>query len=74
MAVAVIADSSLQLKFITGNDATTGEPTTKTKSFNNVKTNANADQLFSIATVLAGLQQHTLGHIIRKDDSNITEE
>jgi len=74
MAVAIMTSSTLQLVLNAGLDPETGSPVTKYKSFNNVKPEATADQLFSIATAVADLQEFELYNILRKDTSDIGEE
>lgn len=74
MAVADLMSSQLRLVFEDGEDMFTGETIYKSKSFNNVKTSATADQLYSVATALAGLQQRPLYLVQRKDSSDIREE
>jgi len=69
MAQAEMIQSRLQLIFKTGTDEKTGEVITKTKSFNNIKPEANADQLIDIAEVLSSLQQHPLAEVRRNDVS-----
>lgn len=72
-AVADMVTSQLQLVFNDGNDLSTGKPVYKTKSFNNVKTSADADQLYAIALAFADLQERQLYTINRKDSSEILE-
>lgn len=74
MAVAELMDSSLRITFDNGLDPVSGDPSYKTKSFNNVKAAANADQLHAIATAVAGLQQLPVYNIERNDSSEITEQ
>lgn len=74
MAVADLMSTQLRLVFEDGEDMITGETLYKSKSFNNVKTSATADQLYAVATALAGLQQRPLYLIQRKDSSDIREE
>jgi Protein of unknown function (DUF1659) len=73
MAVSDMTDSQLRLVFHDGDDAITGEPIYKYKSFNNVKTDATADQLYAIANAISGLQQRPLFNIERKDSSDIRQ-
>ncbi|MBM7600146.1 hypothetical protein JOC34_002537 [Virgibacillus halotolerans] len=73
MAVAEILTSQLQLVFNDGNDTSTGKPVYKTKNFNNVKTSANADQLYAVALAFADLQERPLYTISRKDSTSIAE-
>ncbi|WP_174615042.1 DUF1659 domain-containing protein [Virgibacillus ihumii] len=73
MAVSQMTDSRLTLVLDDGDDMMTGKTIYKSKSFNNVKTSATADQLFAIATAVAGLQQRPLYTIERSDNSEITQ-
>ncbi|WP_249870779.1 DUF1659 domain-containing protein [Oceanobacillus saliphilus] len=73
MAVADMTNSSLQLVLQDGINPESGLPIFKFKSFNNVKTNATADQLYAIATAFAALQERALYNINRKDSSDIRE-
>ncbi|GGB32367.1 DUF1659 domain-containing protein [Virgibacillus dakarensis] len=73
MAVAEMYKSTLQLVLDDGVDELTGKPIYKTKSFNNVKTEATADQLYTIAQAFAGLQERPLYDIERKDSSEIRQ-
>lgn len=72
MAVATMMNSQLRLVLHDGDDLETGEPIFKTKSFNNVKTNATADQLFEVSQAIASLQELPLYGIERRDNSEIT--
>ncbi|WP_106494690.1 DUF1659 domain-containing protein [Lentibacillus sp. Marseille-P4043] len=73
MAVAETYQSTLRLVLDDGADVLTGKPIYKTKSFNNVKTSATADQLFAIAEAVAGLQERPLYNIERRDSSEIRQ-
>lgn len=74
MAVVDIMSSRLRLVYYEGDDPETGRPIYKYKSFNNIKTNATADQLFSIAMAVAELQDYNLYNIERHDNSEIYQE
>ncbi|WP_077329212.1 DUF1659 domain-containing protein [Virgibacillus siamensis] len=74
MAVAQMVDSRLSLILDDGTDPESGKPIFKSKSFNNVKIAATADQLFAIANAVAPLQQRPLVSVERKDNSHITGE
>lgn len=74
MAQAELNTSSLQLVLDDGLDEETGKQVYKRKSFNNVKPDATADQLFAIANALVELQERELYDIERKDNSIITED
>lgn len=71
MAIADMVNSQLRLTYVTGNDEITGEPIHAYKSFNNVKTNAEASQLFTIAQSLSNLQSYSLYKVERNDRSEI---
>lgn len=71
MAVSHIDKSQLRLLFETGFDPVTQKPTFKRKTFNNVKANATAEGLYSVAESLAGLQQFNLDGVERVDQSII---
>jgi len=74
MAVSYIRTSQLRLVFETGFDPDSQEPIFKRKTFNNIKTDATAAQLYSVAESLSGLQQHPLYKIERADQSNIESQ
>lgn len=70
MAEVQLIDSQLRLMFQAGVDLE-GNPIYKNKYFNNIDTQATADQLFSAAQAIAGLQTKTLVHIERNDSQHI---
>jgi len=74
MAVLDKKSSTLRLVLYDGDDVETGKPIYKTKSFNNVKTAATADQLYAIAEAVAVLQERPLYNVERRDTSDIREE
>jgi len=71
MAVANLVKSQLRLYFENGTNPETGDIIFKSKMFNNVKLSADADQLYTVAQALAGLQQLPLHEIERNDSSEI---
>ena len=73
MAVADMMKSTLQLVLQDGIDPESGSPIFKSKSFNNVKIDATADQLYTIAMALVELQERSLYNINRRDTSDIRE-
>ncbi|MFS0751227.1 DUF1659 domain-containing protein [Oceanobacillus sp. 1P07AA] len=73
MAVVDLIDSMLQLTFSEGVDAESGEPILTYKRFNQVKVEANHEQLYNVATAFAGLQEYTLYQVSRRDISDIYE-
>ncbi|MCA1023476.1 DUF1659 domain-containing protein [Halobacillus litoralis] len=66
-------DSRLQLVLAVGQDEE-GNMVYKTKSFNNMKTEASDEQLYQTAAALAPLQQHILEEVARDNRSILTEE
>jgi hypothetical protein len=74
MAIQELVSTTLQLVFSEGIDEISGNPVYRTKSFNNVKTSASGDQLYAVATAMAGLQELPLYNIHRRDSSEIYAE
>lgn len=66
MATAALVESSMRLDLDGGLDAD-NKPVVKNKNFSNVKTAATPDQIYSVATALAGLQTYPLIMIKRND-------
>ncbi|WP_281657905.1 DUF1659 domain-containing protein [Halobacillus sp. Cin3] len=66
-------DSRLQLVLVVGQDED-GNMVYKTKSFNNMKTEATDEQLYRTAAALAPLQQHVMEEVARDNRSILTEE
>lgn len=73
MAVADKMTSTLRLVLYDGDDLVTGKPIYTSKSFNNIKTSAETDQLYQTAIALSGLQERPLYNIERRDSSEIRE-
>lgn len=73
MALAERIDTRLQLVFDNGVDEISGEAITKTKSFNNIKTTATAEQLLAISNALVPLQTLPLLMVKRNDTELISE-
>ncbi|MFA1821414.1 DUF1659 domain-containing protein [Virgibacillus oceani] len=74
MAIQELMSTSLQLVFSDGIDESSGNPVYRTKSFNNVKTAADAEQLYAVSTAMAALQELPLYNVHRRDSSDIYEE
>jgi len=74
MATASIINSQLRLIFENGTHPESGKPVYKTKTFNNVVSDASADQLYAVGTAVAQLQELPLHEINRGDTSLIDEE
>ncbi|MFE8699220.1 DUF1659 domain-containing protein [Cytobacillus sp. FJAT-54145] len=70
MAQAMIMNSKLRLVVETGMDEK-GQPIHKPKTYNNIRKDATADQLFQAANALASLCQHLLVGVERTDNFEI---
>lgn len=73
MAVADQISSTLRLVLYDGDDLMTGKPIYVSKSFNNVKTSAEPEQLYQTAVAFVSLQERPLNNIERRDVSEIRE-
>lgn len=74
MAEQIVYRSQLRLHLDNGIHPTTGDTIIKSKTFNNVKTEVTAEQLFEVAQALASLQALPLYGIERVDTSEIVSE
>lgn len=70
MAEAMLSQSRLRLVFETGVNED-GEPTFRTRTFNNIKKSATPDELYSTATTLASLSDYSLDSVQRTDSYDI---
>lgn len=74
MAVTKISgNSALKLELQTGIDGF-GNPTYRTKGFNNVKASAADKDLFDVAAGLRRTEDHNLSGIIRQDSAELVME
>ena len=71
MAQAILQDSQLRLVYEVGVDEN-GEMQYKNKNYNNIKTAAATNDLFSVAQAIVGLQGYTLDSLERNDSSLLT--
>ena len=65
-------NTALQLKLETGTTAG-GVTTYGTRTFSNVKPTISDDDMLSVGTALAGLQNYTLGSVLRRDTATLVE-
>jgi len=73
MAIASVKEkTTLKLELDAG--TVNGKQKVKSKSFNNVKTDATDESLHEVATTLAGLQQNDLLNVKRVEETLLTEE
>ncbi|MEH7108695.1 DUF1659 domain-containing protein [Bacillus sp. JJ1764] len=70
MANTLLTDTQLRVVYQVGIDEQ-GKPVLKNKNFNNIKTDASADQLIQTAQAIAALAGDTLYKIERKDSSEL---
>ena len=73
MIIADQISTTLRLVLYDGEDTMTGDPIYRYKSFNNVKPEATAEQLFTVAEAFQSLQERPLHTIERRDNSEIRE-
>ena len=64
--------TALQLKLETGTTAG-GVTTYGTRTYSNVKPSTSDDNMLSVGTALAGLQNYTLGAVMRRDTATLVE-
>ncbi|WP_160725893.1 DUF1659 domain-containing protein [Bacillus sp. USDA818B3_A] len=70
MAQGLLESTKLRIVFDAGID-NKGNPILKSRSFNNVKKEATADQLFQAAQAIAALCNDELNKVERNDSSEI---
>lgn len=71
--IANQADSKFKLVLDAGVDAN-NKPIVKNKTFANVKAATTNDNLFTIATSLAGLQSYGLKNIVRYEEYDLIQQ
>lgn len=71
MAMSHVYRTQLKIGFENGVNPDTNEVIVKRKTFNNIKTEATADQLYAVAQALASLQKLPLHEVERSDHSEI---
>jgi hypothetical protein len=73
MALTVnVVDSALRLKFETGVDID-GNSIQKTRSYNNIKTDALDQDIYDSAQIISNLQEHTLLSVGKVVESELIE-
>ena len=73
MAIQTKNPSGLKLRFDCGINDLTGKTKIKTKTYSNVRPEANVDSLFEIVNAIANLQKHDLLEIAKIDNSTLSE-
>lgn len=75
MAVVVVVprDSALQFRLVAGTNPETGAPIIESKTFNKVKSTAIEQDIYDVATALAGLQKYPIDEIRLQKESQLTE-
>ena len=74
MATSQTLKKQLRLVLEEGIHPTSGKPVYKNKTFNNIITTANAEQLLAVGTALAELQELPLHEINELDTSMISAD
>ncbi len=69
---ANVVDSSLRLKFETGVDID-GNPIEKTRSYNNIKTDAVDQDIYDTSQIISNLQEHTLLSVNKVVETELIE-
>lgn len=73
MAVTAVKNpSGLRLKFDCGKDEN-GKAIRKTKTFSSLRHDANAEDVYGVATMIASLQDHILIDIAKMDNTTIAQ-
>lgn len=73
MAISHVYRTQLKIGFENGIDPDTDRVIVKRKTFNNVKPEATADELYAVAEALASLQQLPLYEVERSDHAEIVD-
>jgi len=74
MAVTKVpGNSTLRLVLYVG-DSGSGNPILRNRSLNNVKSTAADQDIFDVATALAGLQEYSLNGITRVDNAALINQ
>ena len=73
MAISHVYRTQLKIGFENGIDPDTDRVIVKRKTFNNVKPEATADELYAVAEALASLQQLPLFEVERSDHAEIID-
>ena len=73
MAIQTKNPSGLKLRFDCGINDLTGKTKVKTKTYSNIRPEANVDSLFEVGNKLANLQKYDLLEISKIDNSTLSE-
>ncbi|NLI70876.1 MAG: DUF1659 domain-containing protein [Firmicutes bacterium] len=68
-----LASTRLQMVLIHGYDDG-GKPILRTRTYSNVKTDADNEDIYNVAQNFSALQIHDLDKVIRVDESKLFEE
>ena len=73
MAIISIANtSSIKVKFYHGEDLN-GKPIVKTRTYSSVKPKTSSEDIVTVITAIANLQQHTLTGLNRIDNTSLSQ-
>jgi len=71
--IVVPRDSALQFRLITGTNPESGAPLIETKTFNKIKSTALEQDIYDVATAIAGLQKYPVDEIRVQKEVQLTE-
>lgn len=74
MAVTKVPGNSILRLVLHVGDSGSGSPILRNRSLNNVKSTAADQDIFDVATALAGLQEYTLNGITRVDNAALINQ
>ena len=74
MAVTVLNNpAGLRLKFDLGKDELTNKTKVKSKTYSNLKYNANNQDVYDVAQALMGLQDYPVLEVLKQDSTTLAE-
>ncbi len=68
-----LASTRLQMVLIQGYDED-GKPVLRTRTYSNIKTDADNENIYNVAQNFSALQIHDLDKVVRVDESKLFEE
>ena len=71
--IIVPRDSSFQLRLVTGVNPETGAPVIESKTFGKVKSVSAEQDVYDVATALAGLQKYAVDEIRFEKEAQLTQ-
>ena len=65
--------TSLRMKFDLGKDELTNKTKVKSKTYSNLKYNANNQDVYDVAQALMGLQDYPVLEVLKQDSTTLAE-